>query len=337
MGRRRPRDSSVRAGNDRRPRLDDGDCGLHARGRLWLAHAQARRASADENAHLFWGLRGGGGNFGIATAFEFRLHPVGPVVTAGAIYFRGEDAGDLLRFYREWTEQVPDELTTAVTLATAAPVPFLPKEVHGKRVAIVSGCYAEEPEDGAKAFQPLKEFGSPVADLVGRMPYTGMQTLVDEVFAPGAHNYFQSAYLPALHEEAIETLLRAHERVASPDSKILLYHLGGAVARVGENETAFAQRNAPYLLNIAARWTDPAESDLHVAWARELHAAMTPFATGGVYVNFLGEEGHDRVRAAYGERTYRRLVELKNSYDPTNFFRVNQNIPPGPAADAESG
>jgi hypothetical protein len=179
-----------------------------------------------------------------------------------------------------------------------------------------------------RAFGPLKEFGSPVADLIAQMPYTTMQTLIDGQYSSGAHNYFKSSYLSGLDDEAIDTLCRAHERAGSPESKIQLQHLGGAVARVPEDETAFGQRDAPYLLNIAARWTDPAESDVHAGWARELHASMKPFATGGVYVNFLGEEGPDRVRAAYSERTYQRLVELKTTYDPTNTFRINQNIPP---------
>jgi hypothetical protein len=192
----------------------------------------------------------------------------------------------------------------------------------------VSGCYAGEPEEGAKAFRPLKEFGAAVADLIGPMPYIEMQRLVDGQWGPGLHNYFKSWCLPRLDDAAIETLLHAHEHAASPETKIQLYHFGGAVARVARTDTAFAHRDAPYLLNIAARWSDPAESDLHIGWARELHAAMTPFATGGVYVNFLGEEGPDRVRGAYGKQTYQRLVELKNGYDPTNLFRVNQNIPP---------
>jgi hypothetical protein len=290
------------------------------------------RASADEHADLFWGLRGGGGNFGIVTEFEFKLHPVGPVVTAGAIFFRGEGAGDLLRFYREWVEEIPDELTTVVTLATAAPAPFLPEEVHGKRVAIVSACYTGDLDNGAKVFETLKEFGAPVAEMIGPMPYTELQMLVDGQWGPGFHNYFKSWCLPRLDDAAIETLLRAHEQAASPDTKIQLYHFGGAVARVAREETAFAQRDAPFLLNIASRWTDPAESDLHIGWARELHTAITTFATGGVYVNFLGDEGDERVKAAYGEHTYARLVDLKRSYDATNLFRVNQNIPPATAS-----
>jgi FAD/FMN-containing dehydrogenase len=301
---------------------------------LVTAGGRILRASADDNADLFWGLRGGGGNFGIVTSFDFRLHPVGPLVTAGAIFFPSEDAGELLRFYRDWVEEAPDELTTVVNLAVAPPAPFLPEKIHGKRVAIVSGCYAGEPEHGANVFRQLKDFGTPVADLIGPMPYTEMQRLVDGQWGPCLHNHFKSSWLPRLDDAAIHTLLRAHEQAASPETKIQLYHFGGAVARVAADATAFARRDDPYLLNIAARWQDPAETDLHVGWARELHEAMATFATGGVYVNFLGEEGTDRVRAAYGERTYARLVDLKRSYDPTNLFRVNQNVPPV-RADAE--
>jgi FAD/FMN-containing dehydrogenase len=288
------------------------------------------RASADENTDLFWGLRGGGGNFGVVTSFEFRLHAVGPLVTAGAIFFPVETAGALLRFYREWVEEMPDELTTVVTLATAPPAPFLPTAVHGRRVVVVSGCYAGAVDDGVTAFRALKELDAPLADLIGPMPYTEMQRLVDGQWGPGLHNYFKSSWLAKLEDESIETLLRGHEQAAAPDTKIQVYQFGGAVARVDPDETAFAHRDAPFLLNIAARWADSADSDLHISWARELHEAMTPFATGGVYVNFLGMEGGDRVGAAYGDRSYARLVGLKRTYDPMNVFRVNQNIPPVP-------
>ena len=296
---------------------------------LVTAGGRVLRASTDENEDLFWGLRGGGGNFGIVTAFEFRLHPVGPWVIAGAIFFPGESAGDLLRFYRDWVQEAPDGLTTAVNLAIAAPAPMLPEEIHGRRMAIVSGCYAGDLDDGVKAFRRLKEFGTPIADLIGPMRYTRMQSLVDTEWTAGSHNYFKSCSLPGLDDRAIEALLRAHEQMASAEARIQLYHFGGAVARVPRDVTAFGQRDAGFLLNAAARWTNPAESDIHIGWARELHAAMAPFATGGVYVNFLGDEGHERIKAAYGERTYGRLVDLKRSYDPTNFFRLNQNVPPG--------
>jgi FAD/FMN-containing dehydrogenase len=286
------------------------------------------RTDADENADLFWGLRGGGGNFGIVTSFEFRLHPVGPPVTAGVIFFPIEAANELLRFYRDWVEQVPDELTTVMTLAPAPQASFLPEDVRGRPVVAVSGCHSGAPEEGAEAFRPLKEFGAPVADLIGPMQYTEMQRFVDGQWSPGFHNYFKSSWLAELNDAAIEQLLRANEGAASPETKIQLYHFGGAVARVPSDETAFAHRDVPFLLNVAARWSESAENDLHMGWARGVHEAMRPFSTGGVYVNFLGDEGPGRVRAAYGEPTYLRLVELKRRYDATNLFRVNQNIPP---------
>ena len=292
------------------------------------AGGRVLRASADENSDLFWGLRGGGGNFGIVTSFEFRLHPVGPMVMAGPIFFPADQAGALLGFYREWVQKVPHELTTVLSLATAPAAPFLPKSIHGKRVAIVISCFAAELEDAAAVLRPLRKFGSPVADLIRPMPYEALQTLVDSEWGPGAHNYFKSGYLERVDNAAIETLLRWHARVESPHSEIHLHHFGGAVAQVAEGETAFAHRSAPYLLNVLARWTDPARSQTNIDWARNLYTSMMPFGTGAVYVNFLGEEGDDRVRAAYGRDTYERLVQLKKTYDPSNLFRINQNIPP---------
>ena len=294
------------------------------------------RASADENSDLFWGIRGGGGNFGIVTSFEFRLHPVGPMVMAGPIFYPADQARELLAFYRQWVKELPDELTTAVSLATAPAAPFLPTSIHGKRVALVVGCFAGELRDAAAVLRPLREFGSPVADLIRPMPYEALQTDVDSDWGPGAHNYFKAGYLEQMDDAAIETVLRWHARVESPLSEIHLHHIGGAVARVVEGETAFANRSAPYLLNVLARWTDPARSEANIDWARNTYASMTPFGTGAVYVNFLGQEGDERVRAAYGGDTYDRLVKLKNTYDPSNLFRINQNIAPQSSSDSQA-
>jgi FAD/FMN-containing dehydrogenase len=292
------------------------------------------RASAHENSDLFWGIRGGGGNFGIVTSFEFRLHPVGPMVMAGPIFYPADQAGELLSFYREWIKDVPDELTTAVSLATAPAAPFLPTSIHGKRVALVVGCFAGDLQDAVAVLRPLREFGSPVADLIRPLSYEALQTDVDTDWGPGAHNYFKSAYMERIDDAAIETVLRWHARVESPLSEIHLHHLGGAVARVAEGETAFGHRSAPYLLNVLARWTDPARSQANIDWVRNAYASMTPFGTGGVYVNFLGQEGDDRVRAAYGGDTFERLVKLKNTYDPSNLFRINQNIAPHSSSES---
>jgi len=285
-------------------------------------------ASADENPELFWGLRGGGGNFGIVTSFEYRLHPVGPVLMGGPVIYPGELAGDILRFYREWSKDAPDELTTLVSLATAPPAPFIPEQWHGKRVVIIPGVYAGPIEDGERAMRPLRELGEPVADLMGPLPYVAMQSLLDPLWVPGAHNYFKSGWLRGLDDRAIDTLLAYHHDVSSPKSEIHVHQMGGAVARVPAGATAFGERSAPFLLNIIGSTFTADGYDDAVAWAKSLHSAMDPALTGGTYVNFISAEGPDRVRDAYGADTYERLRALKREYDPTNLFRLNQNVRP---------
>jgi hypothetical protein len=285
-------------------------------------------ASADENPELFWGLRGGGGNFGIVTSFEYKVHPVGPVVMGGPVIYPGELAADILRFYREWSEDAPDELTTLVSLATAPPAPFIPEEWHGKRIVIIPGVYAGSVEDGERAMRPLRRLGEPVADLMGPLPYVAMQSLLDPLWGPGAHNYFKSGWLRGLDDRAIETLVAYHQDASSPKSEIHVHHMGGAVARVGAGATAFGDRSAPFLLNIIASTFTADGYDDAVGWAKGLHGAMDPSLTGGTYVNFISAEGPDRVRDAYSADTYERLRALKRSYDPGNLFRLNQNVRP---------
>jgi FAD/FMN-containing dehydrogenase len=291
------------------------------------ADGQLVHASEDENPELFWGLRGGGGNFGIATSFEYQLHRVGPTVTAGVVFYPGERAGEILRFYRDWVDDAPDELTTLVNLLTAPPAPFLPEEWHGKPLVAIVGMHCGSVEDGERAVRPLRELGDPVADLMGPLPYVAMQSLIDPLWGPGAHSYMKAGWLGGLDDAAIDTLVRHHRDVTSPKSEIHVHHMGGAVARVPAAATAFGDRSAPFLLNVIASTFTPDGYDGAVAWAQELHAAMTPSLTGGSYVNFLSAEGDDRVRAAYGAN-YDRLVALKDEYDPTNLFRLNQNIRP---------
>ena len=285
-------------------------------------------ASEDENAELFWGLRGGGGNFGIATSFDVRLHPVGPTVLAGALFYPGELAGEILRFYREWAPEAPDELTSLISLATAPPVPFLPEEWHGRRVVVVPAMYAGSIEAGAPVVQPLRELGEPIADLMGPMPYLAMQSLLDPLWGRGAHNYFKAGWLRGLDDAAIDTLVRFHDGASSPKSEIHIHQMGGAVARVPAGATAFGDRSAPFLLNIiASTFTADGYEDA-VQWAQELHTGLAPSLTGGTYVNFLSAEGDQRVHDAYGADTFGRLQAVKDEYDPTNLFRLNQNIPP---------
>jgi FAD/FMN-containing dehydrogenase len=288
-------------------------------------------ASAGENADLFWGLRGGGGNFGVVTSFEVRLFPLGPVL-GGMLVYPFARAREVLRFYREFVTAVPDELFTILLFSTAPAAPHVPTHLHNRSVLNIIVCYAGQPEEGERVLRPLRSFGPPEADLVTTRPYTQMQTLLDAANPPGRHNYWKAEYLTGYSDQAIDTILTYAERRASPFSKVLLSHLQGAVSRVRPDETAYVHRGAPFLLNINSMWTDPHESDQHIAWARDFWGAMQPFSAGGVYVNFLSNEGADRVRAAYDPETYEQLVSLKNKYDPTNFFSLNQNIKPTTSA-----
>jgi FAD/FMN-containing dehydrogenase len=296
---------------------------------LVTADGELVTASENENPDLFWGVRGGGGNFGIVTSFEYRLHPVGPIVLAGPIFHPLEDAPELLRFYREFAAAAPDELTTIIELELAPPLPFLPEDVHGEPIVMVAACYAGAPEDGAEVVRPLKEFGSPIVDRLEPKPYVALQSMFDPLVPHGWHRYWKSVELPTLTDGAIDTLIDHTSRITSPRSYTIILQLGGALGRVPEDATAFSQRDATHNVVINAVWTeDDPEGDRHTAWARDFFDAMQPHARDRVYVNFLGDEGPDRVRQAYGTEKYDRLVELKRNYDPTNFFRLNQNIPP---------
>jgi FAD/FMN-containing dehydrogenase len=296
---------------------------------LVTAEGEIVTASEEENPDLFWAIRGGSGNFGIVTSFEYRLHPVGPIVLAGPVFHSLEDAPEVLRFYREFIAAAPDELTTIFELSVAPPVPFLPEAVHGKPIVMVGACHAGSPDEGAEVVRPLKQFGRPIADLLEPKPYTALQSMFDPFVPHGWHRYWKSVELPPLTDDAIDTLVEHSSAPTSTKSYTIVFQLGGALAHAGEDETAFSQRDAAHNVNINAVWTeDDPEGERHVAWARDFFSAMQPHAGGRVYVNFLGDEGAERVRQAYGDRQYERLVELKRAYDPTNFFRLNQNIEP---------
>ena len=293
------------------------------------AQGELVTASEEENPDLFWAIRGGGGNFGIVTSFEYRLHPVGPIVLAGPVFHSLEDAPEVLRFYRDFIAAAPDELTTIFELSVAPTVPFLPEDVHGKPVVMVGSCYAGSPDDGAEVVRPLKEFGRPLADLLDPKPYTALQSMFDPFVPHGWHRYWKSVELPPLTDGAIDTLVEHAAAFTSPRSYCIVFQLGGALARVREDETAFSQRDAAHNVNVNAVWTeDDPEAERHIAWAQGFFDGLQPHAGGRVYVNFLGDEGQARVRAAYGERTYERLARLKRTYDGTNFFCSNQNIRP---------
>jgi FAD/FMN-containing dehydrogenase len=284
-------------------------------------------ASESQNADLFFGLRGGGGNFGIVTSFEFRLHQVGPEVLSGLVVHPLDAAPDVLRFYREFLAEASDDVACWFVVRKAPPLPFLAPEWHGQEVLVLAMCYAGSIEEGQRALQPIRAFGKPLADIVAPHPFAAWQQILDPLLTPGMRNYWKSHDVMDLSDDLIDVLLRAARQIPDPNSEIIFAQMGGAISRVPSEATAYTHREAQFILNIHGRWGDPAKDDECVAWARRLFDEAAPFATGGVYVNFMTQEEGERVRAAYGTN-FDRLVELKNKYDPSNMFRINQNIRP---------
>ena len=285
-------------------------------------------ASDTENADLLWGLRGGGGNFGIVTTLEFRLHQIGPDILGGPVFHPAAQTAQVLRGWLSYTSaNLADEMTTLVSLGSAPPIPPIAEAFHGTKVVTVVSAFAGAPDTGMEVAAPLHTLGEPIADLLGPIPYLVLQSLVDPGWGPGARNYFTSAFLADVPDEAIAILAEYHQTAPSPFSEIHIHHMGGAVARIGQDRSAFGNRQAPYLLNVVARWIEPGDDERNLGWARALRAAMEPFGTGGAYSNFLGV-GDDRVRAAYDADLYNRLATLKRTWDPDNVFHLNQNIPP---------
>ncbi len=294
---------------------------------LVTAEGELLKASETENPDLFWGVRGGGGNFGIVTEFEFRLNPVGPIVLAGPIFWPMEESPNVLRFYREWIAEAPDELMTIVIHRKAPPLPFVPQELHGKLVVAVVCCYAGAIEEGEQVVKPLKEFGSPVLDLCVPKPFLAHQAMFDASFKHGWWYYMRACDVAGLTDEVIDITVDHSLRINSPLTAFPIWQRGGAAARVGEEETAFGGRGAGYTFNITAA-TETAEGfDEEREWVRNFWTALEPYHMG-VYVNFLMEEGEERIRQAYGAKKYDRLKGLKRRYDPDNLFRLNQNIRP---------
>jgi FAD/FMN-containing dehydrogenase len=288
------------------------------------------RASEDENPDLFWALRGGGGNFGIVTRFTYRLHPVGPMLYGGAMVHPGEQAGDVLRFIRELSEDAPDEVSLMAALVVAPPAPEFPPELHRQPVAVLGACYAGDLSEGEEALRAVREFGSPAVDLLGPIPYVALQQLVDAATPRGLQYYVKSEWLAALPDEVVDALVEHHLTRTSPMHQILVHQMGGAVSRVPRDATAFTYRDAAFVLTVAGVWMTPDEPrEPHVAWTRSAWEAARPASLGGGYVNHLDtDEGAERVRQAYGAATYDRLVAAKTAWDPTNIFRMNQNIRP---------
>ncbi len=285
-------------------------------------------ASEKENADLFWGIRGGGGNFGVVTSFEFRLHPVGPTVLGGRLIYPLEKAKEVLQFYRGFIAKAPDDLDTFIAFVTAPKAAPIPENIQGKTVLFVIICYTGSIEEGERIIKPLRTSCQPAIDLVSPTPYTSLQKMLDAGNPPGWQNYWKSEFLKDLSDEAIDTLIDHAAKRPSPMSKMLIGHLLGAVKRVGDDKTPYSHRDAPFIINIVGMWSDTTKNEENIKWARNLWNAVQPFSTGGVYVNFLMTEGADRVMAAYGKKKYERLVALKNKYDSANFFSLNQNIKP---------
>jgi FAD/FMN-containing dehydrogenase len=293
------------------------------------AEGEFLTVSETEHEDLFWGLRGGGGNFGIVTSFEYKLQPIGPIVLGGMLLHPMEDAPEFLRFYRDFIADAPDELAVAPLLRLAPPAPFLPEEVHGKPVVGIIVLYAGPIEEGEKLIAPLREYGTPLVDGIGPKPYRVLQSLLDASAQPGWNYYVKSEFLPALSDDLIDTLVEHASKITSPLTTIAGFHLGGAVSRIDEDATAYSHRDASYSLIINTTWIDPNESEKHIQWTREFWQALQPFSIGGAYVNFQSrDEGEDRVKTTYGTAKYERLSKLKQKYDPLNFFRMNQNIKP---------
>ena len=292
------------------------------------AAGEVVRASADENDELFWAMRGGGGNFGIATSFEYKLVPVGPEILGGAIAWRGVEAPQVLEAYRELTERAARGLTCVAVLRKAPPAPWLPKDVHGKPIIAILACHSGSPEEGEKAVAPIKSFGSPIGDVLVRRPYAQMQTLLDATQPKGRRYYWKSEYLPRIEPALCEKAMEHAARIRSPHSAVILFQIGGALSDLEEAHSPVGNRDARYVLNIAGSWERAADDAANIAWARSAWTDMRSFSTGGTYINFLtADEGPERNAAAFGQGL-KRLADVKAKWDPQNVFRTNRNIPP---------
>ena len=286
------------------------------------ASGEVLHASETENTELFWCLRGGGGNFGIVTSFEYKLFPVGPEVIGGGVVWRAEDAREVLALYREFTASAPRELTCVAILRVAPPAPWLPKEIHGKPIVAVFACYCGPADEGEEVVAPLKAFGKPVADILVRRPFVKMQSLLDATQPKGRRYYWKSEYLPGLDPALLDRVVEHAGRIPSPFGAVILFQIGGTLNELPAEHSPAGNRNAAYVLNITASWENPDDDLVNVTWARDAWEAMRPFSTGGAYLNFMTEdEGTDRTRAAYGDTMYERLAALKKIYDPDNLFR----------------
>ena len=294
---------------------------------VMTAQGEQVRANARENPDLFWALRGGGGNFGVVTQFEFQLHAVGPELLSGLVVFPFENARELLQKYRALAAQIPEDLNVWAVLRDAPPLPFLPPEVHGKKVVIFPFIYTGDVQAGLRAIEPLRKLGRAHGEHFGPQPYTAWQQAFDPLLTPGARNYWKSHNFTELSDGAIETVIDAVAKLPSPQCEIFIGLISGCANRIAKDATAYAHRDAKFVMNVHSRWEKAEDDKRCIAWARDFFNAAAPYATGGVYVNFMTQDDAERIPAAYGSN-YERLTQIKRKYDPTNLFRVNQNIKP---------
>ncbi len=287
-------------------------------------------ASADEKPDLFWAVRGGGGNVGIATSFELQLYPAGTIL-GGAVFYAAADGKAVLREYLRYAHAAPDELSTQAMMMYAPPLPVIPRELHGAPVIGLLVAYNGDQAEGERVLAPLRSLAAPLLDLIGPMPYPALFAITEEATIKGRGEELRSTYLHAADDALLDTVLEHFLQATSPLSAVQWRVLGGAMARVPADATAFAHRDKPYMVTLIANWLNPRDSRPHLEWLERFWSAVRPFGAG-VYVNFLGIEGEARIREAYSPATYRRLAGVKRRYDPTNFFRLNQNVTPRPDA-----
>lgn len=287
------------------------------------------KASENQNPELFWGLKGGGGNFGIVTNFEFRLHGLGPQVVAGMCFYPFEYAGDVLNFYRQYCQEIPDEVTMICVLRCVPEAPAFPESEVGKPMVVLGYCYSGPVEQGLKYAKPIGEIGKPYANMIGPMRFSDLQSMLDAGQPKGRNYYWKAENLKPLSDGCIDTLIEHVSGITSPTTLVALFQMKGAISSVGENDTAYSHRDAAIALNINASWDDPAEEKTHIDWTRKFWKSLQPYSTGGGYINFQSsDEGEQRVKDTYGSQKLKRLTALKNEYDPGNLFRLNQNIKP---------
>lgn len=284
-------------------------------------------ASVDENPDLFWGIRGGGSNFGIVTSFNFLAAEIGTEVFSGIIVKKFADARKYIQFHREYVRTLPDEMTVWMVVRHAPPLPFLPKDAHGTMVVLIPFVYLGDQAEGEDLLKPIKEITESIGEHIGMNPWVAWQAGFDGLVTHGARNYWKSHHLAELSDECIDEILTFAAKLPTDECEVFIPHMEGAPSRIGEIETAFAHRYTPFVLNIHTRWQDVTDDEKCFAWARDFHSATDKFSRG-VYVNFLSEEGEARVKDAYTKKVWNKLVEVKNKYDPNNLFRMNQNIKP---------